>query len=90
MLVRFSNILQHRVSELTLAFQTAMQQSDYAADYTAIYPIKVNQQRPVVEAILACDDSKVGLEAGSKPELLAVLALSLPRGMIICNGYKRS
>lgn len=84
-LVRFNDILHHRVKSLREAFQVAMKKSNYSATYTAVYPIKVNQQRHVVQEILR---EEVGLEAGSKPELLAVLALSPPNGLIICNGYK--
>ena len=92
-LVRFSDILQHRVASLDRAFRQAMQQENYQAHYTAIYPIKVNQQRHVVQEIIAYGQTadtqnRVGLEAGSKPELLAVLALAPPGGTIICNGYK--
>jgi len=84
-LVRFNDILHHRVESLRESFQVAMKKSNYSATYTAVYPIKVNQQRHVVQEILR---EEVGLEAGSKPELLAVLALSPPNGLIICNGYK--
>ncbi|MEY3219299.1 MAG: hypothetical protein RIT27_656 [Pseudomonadota bacterium] len=84
-LVRFNDILHHRVESLCNAFQVAMKNNDYSATYTAVYPIKVNQQRHVVQEILK---GEVGLEAGSKPELLAVLALSPPNGLVICNGYK--
>lgn len=88
-LVRFSDILRDRVEALQSAFATAMAAQQYAADYTAAYPIKVNQQRDVVEAILGAPDSQVGLEAGSKPELMAAIAmLADRRGTIICNGYK--
>ncbi len=90
-LVRFSNILHHRVDCLAEAFARAMRQEEYSAGYTAVYPIKVNQQRHVVQEILRHGGSRVGLEAGSKPELLAVLALAPPEnGLIICNGYKDS
>ncbi len=88
-LVRFTDILRHRIECLYAAFQHARQEEDYPADYTAIYPIKVNQQKPVVEAMLAQHNKHhIGLEAGSKPELMAVLALSPAGGTIICNGYK--
>lgn len=92
LLVRFGCILQHRVQALCQAFSSAMQASDYQAKYTSVYPIKVNQQRRVVEQIMATrvtqDNCSVGLEAGSKPELMAVLALSDAGSTIICNGYK--
>jgi arginine decarboxylase len=87
-LVRFSGILAHRVQELCRAFDDAMRADDYQGHYTAVYPIKVNQQRSVVDALLAHGGERLGLEAGSKPELLAVLARSHPGGVIVCNGYK--
>ncbi len=91
-LVRFSDILHDRVEQLCGAFDVAMQDIDYQGGYTAVYPIKVNQQRRVVEEILATSErgnGRVGLEAGSKPELLAVLALSDGgSSLIVCNGYK--
>ncbi len=89
-LLRFTDILRHRVGEIAAAFQEAIKEYEYQGDYCCVYPIKVNQQRQVVEEIL--DFGKpfgFGLEAGSKPELLAVLALT--NGMetpIICNGFK--
>ncbi|SEI49656.1 arginine decarboxylase [Allopseudospirillum japonicum] len=91
-LVRFSDILHDRVNRLCAAFDRAMHELRYQGHYTAVYPIKVNQQRRVVEELLNSEAharARVGLEAGSKPELLAVLALSTPtRSTIICNGYK--
>ncbi|WP_349649499.1 biosynthetic arginine decarboxylase [Candidatus Parabeggiatoa sp. HSG14] len=88
-LVRFPNILHHRVDTLCQAFSYAMQQKDYQAKYTAIYPIKVNQQHHVIKEILSSGQGCVGLEAGSKSELMAVLALAPPNnGIVICNGYK--
>jgi arginine decarboxylase len=88
-LVRFSDILRHRVDTLCGAFDRAMHADGYRGHYTSVYPIKVNQLRSVVEKILARDDGRVGLEAGSKPELLAVLAQSRQDGgVVVCNGYK--
>ncbi|QOR40433.1 biosynthetic arginine decarboxylase [Billgrantia diversa] len=91
-LVRFSDILHDRVEQLCEAFDLAMTEEEYIGGYTAVYPIKVNQQRRVVEEILATRErghGRVGLEAGSKPELLAVLALSADGpSLIVCNGYK--
>ncbi|UYG03471.1 biosynthetic arginine decarboxylase [Halomonas sp. LR3S48] len=91
-LVRFSDILHDRVEQLCEAFDLAMSEEEYIGGYTAVYPIKVNQQRRVVEEILATRErghGRVGLEAGSKPELLAVLALSADGpSLIVCNGYK--
>ena len=87
-LVRFSGILHHRIDELCNAFGAAMQADGYQGRYTAVYPIKVNQQRSVVDAMLAHGGERIGLEAGSKPELLAVMARSRTGGIVICNGYK--
>lgn len=89
-LVRFSGILRHRVKMLAGAFRSAISAQDYQGGYTPVYPIKVNQQRRVVTELLrgAADGQPLGLEAGSKPELLAVLALSQAGSVIVCNGYK--
>lgn len=88
-LVRFTNILHDRVDSLCNAFATAMHTDEYAGRFTAVYPIKVNQQYTVVQEILRQGDGRVGLEAGSKPELMAVLALAEQNnGVIVCNGYK--
>jgi len=84
-LVRFTDILKDRVTRLSAAFQKACIHNNYQGRYTPVYPIKVNQQRQVVEGILASDN--IGLEAGSKPELLAIMALS-KKGVVVCNGYK--
>ncbi|TVP53911.1 MAG: biosynthetic arginine decarboxylase [Halomonadaceae bacterium] len=93
MLLRFGDILHDRVTRLCRAFDDAAAEQDYKGHYTAVYPIKVNQQRHVVESLLTAEPAasrrQVGLEAGSKPELLAVLALSREAGAtIVCNGYK--
>jgi arginine decarboxylase len=89
-LLRFTDILRHRVGELHEAFKAAIQEFSYQGSYCCVYPIKVNQQRHVVEEILDFGKAlNFGLEAGSKPELLAVLALT--NGLdtpIICNGFK--
>jgi arginine decarboxylase len=92
-LVRFPQILHHRVESLCDAFNQAIQKYEYQNDYLLVYPIKVNQQKTVVEEILASQVSKevpqLGLEAGSKPELMAVLALAQKASsVIVCNGYK--
>lgn len=87
-LVRFNDILRHRVQALCRAFNGAAAALDYRGGYCAVYPIKVNQQRSVVEQIVAGGGDCVGLEAGSKPELMAVLATSSAGGVIVCNGYK--
>jgi len=84
-LVRFTDILKDRVTRLDNAFKNACAKLAYTGKYTPVYPIKVNQQRQVVEGILAADN--IGLEAGSKPELLAIMALS-HEGVVVCNGYK--
>lgn len=85
-LVRFTDILKDRVKRLNDAFAKACANNQYQGRYTPIYPIKVNQQGKVVEGILASEN--IGLEAGSKPELLAVMALSKLGGTVVCNGYK--
>ncbi len=87
-LVRFSHILHDRVDTLCDAFAAAITDFDYQGGYTAVYPIKVNQQQRVVSEIVGHGGSRVGLEAGSKPELMAVLGLSQPGGVVVCNGYK--
>ncbi len=87
-LVRFSGILQHRVYSLCAAFDAAMAQCGYRGRYMAVYPIKVNQQASVVDALLEAGGDRIGLEAGSKPELLAVLARAREGGIVVCNGYK--
>ncbi|ABI55429.1 biosynthetic arginine decarboxylase [Alkalilimnicola ehrlichii MLHE-1] len=87
-LVRFLDILHDRVDSLCQAFRQAMVEDGYRGGYRAVYPIKVNQQRRVVEEIIRHGNGRVGLEAGSKPELMAVLALTPPGGTVVCNGYK--
>ena len=86
LLMRFNDILKHRVESLRQAFNDAIVACEYPATYHPIYPIKVNQQRSVVETIASCPGA--GLECGSKPELMAVLASSPAAGIIICNGLK--
>jgi len=88
-LIRFAEILKHRLGELHDAFETAMHEHKYNGKYCCVYPIKVNQQRQVVEEVLEFGKPyKFGLEAGSKPELLAVMALADNDTPIICNGFK--
>jgi arginine decarboxylase len=88
-LIRFTDILEHRLGEIHGAFQAAISQHQYQAGYCCVYPIKVNQQRQVVEEVLNLGRQyKFGLEAGSKPELLAVVALADNETPIICNGFK--
>ncbi|MCK9605448.1 MAG: biosynthetic arginine decarboxylase [Methylomonas sp.] len=85
-LVRFTDILPDRIRRLQQAFDQARLAHDYSGHYTPVYPIKVNQQGNVVESIVSAEH--IGLEAGSKPELLAILGLAKPGGTIVCNGYK--
>lgn len=89
-LLRFPQILKHRLAELHDAFASAIKEFAYKAPYRCVYPIKVNQQRHVVEEIYHFGkEYGFGLEAGSKPELLAVLALVDTRSTpIVCNGFK--
>ena len=89
-LLRFDGILRARVRELFSAFEQARNEYDYRAPYRAVFPIKVNQQRHLVDALLA-EGAKhgMGVEVGSKPELLAVMALySENERLVVCNGYK--
>ncbi|MFL5560526.1 MAG: biosynthetic arginine decarboxylase, partial [Gemmatimonadaceae bacterium] len=89
-LVRFSDILRSRIESLSERFIRAIEEYSYKGGYTTVYPIKVNQQRHVVEEIVEYGKAHgVGLECGSKPELQAVLALSeTTEHLIVCNGYK--
>ncbi len=88
-LIRFLDILNHRVLSLHRAFDKAIAENEYHGHYTPVYPIKVNQQQPVVEEILRSGGERIGLEAGSKAELIAVLAsLQNTSQIIVCNGYK--
>jgi arginine decarboxylase len=89
-LIRFSDILRRRVEMLAGSFQTAIAENDYKGTYRGVYPIKVNQQRHVVEELIEYGRPfNLGLEAGSKPELLVALALQEnPEALILCNGYK--
>ncbi len=88
-LLRFGGILQHRLGEINSAFGSAMKENNYRGDYCCVYPVKVNQQRQVVEEVLQFGKPyHFGLEAGSKPELLAVIALADNDTPIICNGFK--
>jgi arginine decarboxylase len=89
--LRFVDILQHRINRLHEAFAQAIAENNYRSRYCAVFPIKVNQQRTVVEEVYRFGEPyKFGLEAGSKPELLAVMALTedAPDRMIVCNGFK--
>jgi arginine decarboxylase len=89
-LLRFSDILKSRIEMLHARFARAIEEFQYEGKYTTVYPIKVNQQRHVVEEIVEFGNpTGVGLECGSKPELQAVLAMSEATDhLIVCNGYK--
>src|SRR5579872_2422814 len=88
-LIRFGEILKHRLGEMHQAFQNSIAEHGYKGSYCCVYPIKVNQQRQVVEEVFEYGRKyKFGLEAGSKPELLAVLAIADNETPIICNGFK--
>jgi arginine decarboxylase len=88
-LVRFRDILRHRLSDIHQSFQNAIAQHNYEGKYICVYPIKVNQQRQVVEEVVDFGRPYgFGLEAGSKPELLAVAAVASNDTPIICNGFK--
>src|SRR6516162_2525877 len=90
LLIRFQDILRHRVESINLAFRGAINEFNYQGKYRGVFPIKVNQLREVVEEILdAGRPYDFGLEVGSKPELFAGLALQSQLGsLIVCNGYK--
>ncbi len=90
MVLRFQDLLRHRVDTINTAFQEAIAKYAYRSVYRGVFPIKVNQLREVVEEIMdAGRPYHFGIEAGSKPELLAALAVhNDPESLIICNGYK--
>ncbi len=90
LLVRFQDILRHRVEALNHAFEKAIKEYKYTGKYRGVFPVKVNQLREVVEEILdAGKPFDFGLEVGSKPELFAGLALqNQDQSLIVCNGYK--
>ena len=88
-LIRFADILKHRLGEMHQAFESSIREYGYHGRYCCVYPIKVNQQRQVVEEVFQFGRVyNFGLEAGSKPELLAVLAIADNETPIICNGFK--
>ncbi len=89
-LIRFTDILQHRLRQIVTAFQDAIAEHEYRGEYLGVYPIKVNQHRHVLEDIMACGRQyHYGLEVGSKPELLiAITYHDNPEAPIICNGFK--
>src|SRR6266496_2520543 len=90
LVIRFQDLLRHRVDSVNRAFQTAMSEFGYRNEYRGVFPIKVNQLREVIEEIVdAGEQFHLGLEDGSKPELVAALAMHKdPESLIICNGYK--
>ena len=89
-LLRFMNVLQGRIAAINRAFTYAIEENSYPAGYQTFYPIKVNQQRQVVEAIAEFGKKhNIGLEVGSKPELVAAISFATGKNLpIICNGYK--
>ncbi|MCC6426829.1 MAG: biosynthetic arginine decarboxylase [Phycisphaerales bacterium] len=92
-IIRFRDLLKHRLTEIREAFDTAIREHSYQGSYSCIYPIKVNQQRQLCEEVRDIGSQLgFGLEAGSKPELLAVLGLTenLAQMPIVCNGFKDS
>src|SRR5678810_968701 len=89
-LLRFSDILKSRIELLCASFNGAIREYGYNGQYRGVYPIKVNQNRTVVEEIIEYGRPfHYGLEAGSKPELLAIMAIHQDdEALIVCNGYK--
>ncbi len=90
LVIRFQDLLRHRVESVNCAFQKAIEEFGYKNHYRGVFPIKVNQLREVIEEIVdAGQEFHFGLEAGSKPELVAALAMHKdPESLIVCNGYK--
>ena len=90
LLIRFQDILRHRVEAINTAFRNSIAEFNFQGKYRGVFPIKVNQLREVVEEILDAGKAwDFGLEVGSKPELYAGLALqNAPGSLVICNGYK--
>ncbi len=90
LVIRFQDLLRHRVESINCAFQKAIEEFGYKNHYRGVFPIKVNQLREVIEEIVdAGQEFHFGLEAGSKPELVAALAMHKDlESLIICNGYK--
>src|ERR1700693_184395 len=90
LVIRFQDLLRHRVESVNRAFQDAINEFGYRNHYRGVFPIKVNQLREVIEEIVDAGlQFHFGLEAGSKPELVAALAMHKdPESLIICNGYK--
>ncbi|VEG92380.1 biosynthetic arginine decarboxylase [Legionella spiritensis] len=89
LLIRFTDILHDRVNKIYGAFAQAIEETNYRGRYKLVYPIKVNQEHCVVKELLKAPSHQIGLEAGSKPELMAVIGLlGQTPSTIICNGYK--
>ncbi len=90
LVIRFQDLLRHRVQTICKAFSAAINEAGYQKPYRGVFPIKVNQLREVVEEILdAGEEFHFGLECGSKPEMFAAMAVHRdPESLIICNGYK--
>jgi arginine decarboxylase len=90
LLIRFTDILHNRIEKMSKCFKIASEEYDYKGQNFVVYPIKVNQMRPIVEEIVSHGKQfNIGLEAGSKPELHAVIAINTEiDSLIICNGYK--
>jgi arginine decarboxylase len=90
LVIRFQDLLRHRVESVNRAFQNAIGEFNYRNEYRGVFPIKVNQLREVIEEIVdAGQQFHFGLEAGSKPELVAAIAMHKdPESLVICNGYK--
>src|SRR5215216_5574631 len=90
LLIRFQDLLRHRVESINRAFQSAITEFGYRNEYRGVFPIKVNQLREVIEEIVDAGQAfHFGLEAGSKPELVAALAMHKDaESLVICNGYK--
>lgn len=91
LLIRCSDILHDRVNRIYQAFTQAREETEYSGTYQLVYPIKVNQEQSVVRELLKSPGNSIGLEAGSKPELMAVIGmLGDKHSTIVCNGYKDS
>lgn len=90
LLIRFSDIVNSRINKIYRSFQNSFKEFSYKGKYRGVYPIKVNHQRHLVEEIIRFGrDSSLGIEAGSKPELLVAMALlDSPNALLICNGFK--
>ena len=92
LLIRFPDIVKKRIELLSDCFTKAIKESNYQNTFSGVYPIKVNQQKHLVEEIISFGaERKLGLECGSKPELLISLSMmNTPNALIICNGFKLS